>query len=271
MLLSFWTFVLWFTWALFRAVGARRGVAPIARPPTCETCGYNLVAAAADGRCPECGEPVADSLGPGVRAGTLWQRRHEVGAWHAWWQCAQDITARPTRFGRQVQATTASTDHRRFLMFALVAVFVIGAAGANAAFSVEDPDFVARDLDEALAIGVTFGSLSILLLMALVCTAAGAIGSVYALLEKRNLTAAATQMAAYLSGYLVLWAVIGAATASGAITLTTTRGFRNLAQSWNVDVDTLAFVVWLSLNAVFVIHYYALVWRATAAARYANR
>ena len=46
----------------------------------CEACGYPLEDLARDGRCPECGKPVAESE-PDHRAGSPWQQRRSVRAW----------------------------------------------------------------------------------------------------------------------------------------------------------------------------------------------
>ncbi len=48
---------------------------PKPHDPWCEECGYNLLAAEAGGRCPECGTPVARSIGPEVRPLTPWEER----------------------------------------------------------------------------------------------------------------------------------------------------------------------------------------------------
>ncbi|MCO6436886.1 MAG: hypothetical protein J5J06_07350 [Phycisphaerae bacterium] len=44
-------------------------------PPLCEGCGYDLTHKPSDGRCPECGMRVEESLTPGLRRpGSAWQR-----------------------------------------------------------------------------------------------------------------------------------------------------------------------------------------------------
>ncbi len=42
-------------------------------PPRCESCGYDLTSLSMEGRCPECGLVVAESLSPGRRPGSVWQ------------------------------------------------------------------------------------------------------------------------------------------------------------------------------------------------------
>jgi len=71
-LLMFWTLV-----GQVRAVRTDyRSAAELPKPkdPTCDVCGYDLRAAASDGRCPECGKPVVESLGQANRPLTEWER-----------------------------------------------------------------------------------------------------------------------------------------------------------------------------------------------------
>ena len=79
---------LWILLSALRAVGAPRRSTPLERPPTCDACGYNLTTMPVDSRCPECGEPVAASLGPDVRPGSPWRHRRTRGRWEAWKRCA---------------------------------------------------------------------------------------------------------------------------------------------------------------------------------------
>jgi len=116
----------WVLWALLRAVGAERRLTPIDHPPTCEFCGYNLTGAAADGRCPECGDPVVRSLGPETRPGTRWEHRRKIGRLQAWWACAVGAVRRPNTIGRQIKARSHAADHRIFLAMHLPAGFLIG-------------------------------------------------------------------------------------------------------------------------------------------------
>lgn len=46
----------------------------------CESCGYDLEGTARDGRCPECGRPVSESL-PEHRVGSAWQRSPGLFSW----------------------------------------------------------------------------------------------------------------------------------------------------------------------------------------------
>ena len=52
------------------------------RNSLCERCGYALVGLSAEGNCPECGQPIAESS-PVHRTGPPWQQRMTPGSWYA--------------------------------------------------------------------------------------------------------------------------------------------------------------------------------------------
>lgn len=64
----------------------------------CEHCGYTLNGLPHDGRCPECGEPVADSLGIG-RTEPAWEQT-QSRRFAAWVQTSIAIIFHPTHFYR---------------------------------------------------------------------------------------------------------------------------------------------------------------------------
>lgn len=54
----------WFVWALMRSLAVKRPSQKQAIDPLCRMCGYNLTGAQLEGRCPECGGSVYESIGP---------------------------------------------------------------------------------------------------------------------------------------------------------------------------------------------------------------
>jgi hypothetical protein len=259
----------WFLWALLRAVGTRGHVPSTARPPTCETCGYNLTAAPMEGRCPECGDPVVNSLGPGVRPGTPWQRRREVGFRQAWWRCCVDPVVRPSWFGRQVQVTSDKGDHRWFLAMHLAPVFVVGAIGIGLCYVADTGRNPLREREMILAIGPLAGYLTAALMLLYAMFGAGLLGILRGLDHKRNLMSATMQMASYLSGYVMLWAVF--AGALGAVVLASKELFHGFGILLRIPSAIVAFFAWLLPNAACGLVYLLLLSRGAAAARYANR
>ncbi len=112
-------------WMLLRAVAAKRSIPTVDRPPLCEFCGYNLTAARMEGRCPECGELVMDSLGPQVRTGTTWHRRKEIGFLRAWWWTGWQAFLHPVKLGRQIPIRRNLHDHRLYLIFNSFVFFLL--------------------------------------------------------------------------------------------------------------------------------------------------
>jgi hypothetical protein len=262
----------WLFWALLRAVGAHRKTAPIERPPTCETCGYNLSGTATDSVCPECGESVAHSLGAGVRAGTTWEWRAQVGRWRAWRRCCSDAVFRPRKFGRQIQLTSPPVAHRRFMACHLPLIFCFGGVGfVNCVALRQAVNILSEFPVVTLLAGTVIGCLSVITLVGLMHLAAFLAALQYRLEGHRNLMAGAIQIACYLSGYLVFGVVLVTVTASAAITASEYGLFRGPARLLHVDSGGLAFLCWSLPNAVYLIVYFLLVLRGTGSMRYANR
>jgi len=73
LILSLWTLVS----LIIAARQDYRTSAAMPQPhdPWCEVCGYNLTGADPNGRCPECGKPIAESLAAGARPPTPWESR----------------------------------------------------------------------------------------------------------------------------------------------------------------------------------------------------
>lgn len=262
----------WLLWGLFRGVGARREVAPIARPPTCEACGYNLSTIPLESRCPECGAAVADSLGPHARPGAIWQRRHDLGRFSAWWRCAARALRRPDALGRDVRLIDPGTDHRRYFALHLPFIFVIGMGGLFVATLMAAPDELWGDefpvfllIMSMFAIACVVGT--VMFTMFGVCL----VGGFQSLSHKRNLLPGAVQIACYLTPMLVLWAMFGAGSAHLLILLEQTDWLDAIAILIHLDTATTAVSAWFVPNIACGVAYLAFLSRGTATTCYANR
>jgi len=120
----------WMLWMLLRAAGARPIVAPANPAPLCQRCGYNLTAAAREGLCPECAEPVLESIGPNARPGVAWERQLRLGMSGSWWATTWETVRHPKRFGRDLQIYSSPAAHCRFLVLNMVLAGAAGGLGA---------------------------------------------------------------------------------------------------------------------------------------------
>lgn len=261
----------WILWALFRAVGGR-SVPPMPRPPTCETCGYNLTAARMDGICPECGVPVVKSLGPDVRPGPAWERRKGVGVWRAYVQSVTQAIFRPTSFGCDVKVTPANTGYRYLFAVHLVLAFVVGLIGISVPFAMAYSDSgygpTSEEIFGAIAPMLSYFGACIMLVAVMLATVVVAV--YYRATHQRNLAGPAAQMACYQSAYLVVWAVLASLVGILVTYLAENNYYREWRRVLQIDAEFLIFLSIVIPNALFALVYLVLIWRGTSGTRYAN-
>lgn len=264
--------IAWVLWALLRGVGAHRRTPRVERPPACESCGYNLTGMDLDSRCPECGEPVAASLGPDARRGTVWQRRRKRHRFTAWWSCAIQAIRRPRRLGRECPIISTTTDHRWFLAGVLPIVFLIGAFVAPGAIYAESGSTPFGNGPDGPAITMPgMAYLAVWVFLGITLLAACGVGLSISVREKRNLLAGAMQITSYLSGYMTIWFVFAAATGITMLTLKRAEMLHPFAEALRLNRNVVYFLVWFVPNAAWGVYYFVLVYRGTMATRYANR
>ncbi|HOW73197.1 MAG TPA: hypothetical protein PKY77_21580 [Phycisphaerae bacterium] len=262
----------WVLWALFRAVGAARPIAPIQRPPTCEFCGYNLVATPSNSRCPECGELVAASLGPSVRPGPAWERRQDLGTLRAWWETESQPILSPGRFGRTVRVCSLNMAHRLFLVGHLPIVFVAaGAATVLSSLAMSSGSLWEED-DGIILWGVApmLGITSAAACLALAMLAAAFVGLIHTLHQKRNLLPATAKIGSYLAGYLTLWVCFASAWCVLTCMLIKARVFNVWRRPYGIPEEFLAFSFWAGPTLAGFLVYVVLLWKATSSTRHAN-
>jgi len=263
----------WLLWAMHRAVSVRRSTPTIQRPPTCEFCGYNLVATPIESRCPECGQLAVDSLGPHARPGTPWDRREHVGRLKAWWRTGSDAIFRPSQLGRQIRVLALGRDHGRFLAVHLPAVFIMGVTGIVSCFLFDwcrNPGLWFQ-VDILSVLGPVFGGMTVLTVLAIAGLTAGVVGLVFSLRNGRNLLPASVQAACCLGHYLTAWTLFGTVLAFAAFVADENQPLRQAIRQMNLNPEVTLFWLWLIPNLACLGGYAILVWKTTAAAQYANR
>jgi hypothetical protein len=97
------------------------------------------------------------------------------------------------------------------------------------------------------------------------------VGFVQSLLYRRNMLPASTQMTAYLSGFLVAWAIFGATNAGVLVALADSGWLTRLRDASGLVLGGQFILLFVVPNAAWGAIYLVLVARGSAAARYANR
>jgi len=203
----------WLFWALLRALGAPRPSRPRVRgDPICQACGYNLTSMGLEQRCPECGEPVVDSIGPNVRPGAIWERQRHRHWWAALGQTRRQAARTPRRFGRTLRLDPTEPAHRSYLALRAAPLFllgiVVGPAGRLMLDSWLGVEPAVRPWYDYLAGGAPIGLFIVISTVVFVATIASVLGLAYGFWRGRNLMRGTIQAAAYQAHVLVPWTAV---------------------------------------------------------------
>jgi hypothetical protein len=202
-LLSVWTL-----WAVLRAACSIHAPATHVITTKCESCGYELSHTPIESRCPECGEPAADSLGAGLRRPNRWELARGLSP-VAYLVTAAAILRRPAQFFRTLPAWSGDARARRFLLASAALGGVLADVGYLFVDMASHPNRQ-MSLDAVLSRAnmqillflpfITFGSVLGLVLL----TAAWA-GLYRSRVHRRNLLAPVTKVCVYTSLLYVVW------------------------------------------------------------------
>jgi hypothetical protein len=267
MILGAWAF-----WGMLRAVAAPRPQSLPATGPDCQNCGYSLRAAAPDGHCPECGEPVTASVGWGARPGVAWEQ-DRPGWPGAWWRTQKRAIFESRRFGREMRVWT-SRSHGSFLGVSAAAGGLICLAGMVCLNVVAEPDAVIGPSDYPLVLLVA-GCSGAAGTWAVALVAASLLGTLLSWQSGRNLLPAAMRASAYLSGVPVFVAAYNWLGLCLTQWLSTQPfGLRVIRFPFlsdpGIGLDLLVGAVWFVANLAWLWLYARLLQRIVLAARFAQ-
>src|SRR5688500_11960173 len=80
----------------------------------CEHCGYVLNGLPDDGRCPECGQSISDSVGVQIRQPPRWEREDRKPGVADFLATSAQVLCQPTRFYRALATRRTTAPARRF-------------------------------------------------------------------------------------------------------------------------------------------------------------
>ncbi len=263
---------LWFVWALFRSIGATRNVPPILRDQRCIECGYNLHTIPMESRCPECGKPVIESLGPNVHPGTSWENRKRDNTLRIWWTCGLCAMTNPKALGQSLKVSYAGTSHRRFLAVNLIAIGLVGAGAVLAsAYLFREVIGLAQEPEMLLLIPLAVGSSTLMGALAVASIGVMLVGLGQSLIHKRNLLPSAMQVGSYLSGFLLFWASLGAMGILALMWMDHSGVIAPMAKAIGFQSDVLATLLFFVPNCACGACFLKKLVVGTSATRFANR
>jgi hypothetical protein len=260
--------IVWFVSTLCRGISAPRFVQPQERQPLCRLCGYNLVGQPLASRCPECGAPVAGTLGEHATPGPPWQHRARIGHVRAFARTFTDGVRRPTESARKIGNAAPRSHALRYFACNLTLCGMLVVANLMASHYLHllshyttTPLEMTRD--------ALLGLLCALALAAFAGFVALGSGLIVRILDQRNVLAWIGQSVAYGSGYLVLWTA-----ASGILALAVDTSWivwMELAPLIRVSAGSLQFAAWAIPNIVMGVGYVFHTARGVRGVRYAWR
>lgn len=169
-------------------------------PAGCESCGYSLLGVDSTGTCPECGSPVAASVGPTARPGISWP----IAAALSW--------IRPGFVGKRIHSLTHQYHHVVPMAITIIAIWILVpilmlTGMIYVGIIVGELENMLSDLDEILMIVLIGGSMIAANATGLVVATAMAgstiVGSILTTICKRPML----HVTAYASGYTSLLAI----------------------------------------------------------------
>jgi hypothetical protein len=279
--------LLWYLLALLRMIGSPRPVPKIDRHPMCEFCGYNLLHADPEGRCPECGALVLESLGEGNRPGALWERHRQLGI-------IKTFRLLPRRgqtdeLGRSIRLTSREYHFASYFWTFIPLIAVVAYLVGAIIGTWPEPYYYAyyyslsRPMHSVLVErGGTVAGVMTGLSLAIPLLLISLVGVVASIKAGRNLLPATMQIGAYsMNSFfvrIVAWLGI-VLTLSWYTPGTGGKGrsalllsfYAGLRQRTGLTNDEVVGVTILGLMIVIVLHYAWILWKGTMKARYANK
>ena len=263
LVIAFAAVAIWCLWALLRAMTTSLPPAETSRPPLCEACGYNLSHHDISARCPECGRPVVQSLGDGLRSIVPWGPYRSKAKRTGFWRVTFDAWFRPETFFMGVSVLHGLGSAGRFLlnhMLLTAAGFVAAIIGADLALFRETGTLAPTEIYGmtcfGAVVGFVFGCAASLV--------AAVVGLVVSKQDGRNCVGGALRLACFCAGIFPFWVFSLVATVAVVIKIIESRG----PGAWRFY--SIIPIAMLALVALLAILYTGGVARRVRYVRYAN-
>ena len=251
---------------IFRLAGVKVPCEPAHVNTTfCQGCGYDLRATDPVGRCSECGKPVVESLGPGVRTEQprfCWQ-----GGWGEWMKMTWQLWRRPRTVLTRMPVFSEELPARRYAVrTAWIAAWVSAIIWIKFFSAQNEID----ELNEFLLVGIIAWTITYFVYR----MAPGICGWVAWLTDRLHFRPAAMHQAgqcgAWVSAVLLLFGLIQAAAGLGLFFLEESLHVSRWGPSWEIFMMGMALVWYLMLPGwILIAGLIARYWLSSL--RFANR
>ena len=174
------------------------------RADRCRQCGYDLRFLDMEGRCPECGVPIAESLGPGVRVAPEWETATTALLPSAWLATTLAVLRERGRFFARMPAWSGQARARSYVLVNSAFASLLAFLGFEAVLLLSWGLMTKRerlplsDLQPILALAVAVFFVGVVLPWVGVV----AVGLAFRRRERLNLLAPLCKVACYLSAWL---------------------------------------------------------------------
>lgn len=181
---------------------------PKSHDPWCDVCGYNLIAADPAGRCPECGRPVAESLGPETRPPTPWERGPSLWNLSVIARQLGTLIRHPRRLFFSMPTLNGQRAAQRWLLWSMLAVAIPGALLVPILYIVLDAVWSPVAFFGALAMGLAWGLFG-LMMVGIETAGIAAFSRVRGHPGGGIYLAASSKVTCYASTLMLLWVILG--------------------------------------------------------------
>ncbi len=130
---------------------------PEPHDPWCDNCGYDLLMAPRDGRCPECGREVSDSLGTATRPPTPWETRPVPWNLPVIRQQLAALARHPRRLFFSMPTLTGQPAAQRWLIGSMLAIAALASLIVPVLYLALNADWNGVAIPASLAMGLVWG------------------------------------------------------------------------------------------------------------------
>ncbi|HEY4330665.1 MAG TPA: hypothetical protein VGN88_13075, partial [Phycisphaerae bacterium] len=208
LLVGFSVLSLWSLLVLVHAVRReyrRAGDYPTPHEPWCDVCGYNLSGLNGEGRCPECGRLIQDSVGPHVRPPTAWETRPSIFNIPVIVRQITTLVVHPRKLFYAMPTLTGQRAAQRWLIFSSCFIFMMALGIVPALYKTLGAEWNSVVVTGSLAMGIVW---TVFALMMVGIETAG----IAAFSRMRGLKvylSTSSKVTCYSSILIFLWVILG--------------------------------------------------------------